>query len=431
MIELDDFTYRILRKEAEKSYRQARKRANSGDFSRAIDLHLRASKGFEKIGRISWAARSYGRVAWAYLALEDVKTAINFLERSVELDKNQGAANYLWAAENCLRMGDEPNARSFFAEFVNIVGEETELKTMFSAGDNRGFLDSYRRLSASFFERLVKEEKQADWPPWAMSDEARSYAFKAELEPAHSMEFFLRASEIYEKTDLSSHANYTKAKYYIESAAESDDLQNKLAELEAALDCLDKVRLRPGGSRDLSTALSLTINAYKELVLARRELSREHLSTARSHIESVKDVLDLNDEAPLVSILTETCNALDKAISAVGVEQWEDYLGSAEGMLREASRSLPLFEFFALRKLLEREIDVMRIFIRNKIPMEIRKKTKIWFPSKHQLVFLFIVAVLLIVTGIFLQPFLSIVGAIIGMLTLVWTTLKTLSEKRD
>ena len=431
MIVLDDFIYGILKSEGETFYRKARKRADSGDFSGAIELHLQAAKTFERIGLTAWAARSYGRVAWAHLALKDIETAKKFLEYSVGLDKNQAAANYLWAAENCLRMGDEGNARIFFAEFIKIVGEETEVKKMISATKNSEFLGAYRRISASFFGRLVEEEKQADWPPWAMSDEARLYAFRAELEPERSMDFFLKASEIYEKTDLSSHAIYTKAKYYIELAAESDDLNSKLRELDAALQCLDKVRLRPGGSRDLSKALSLTINAYKEIVLARKELSREHLSAARSFVENVKNVLDYNEGAPLVSILTETCNALDRAIRAVGAEQWEDYLGSAEGMLKEASRSLPIFEFFALRKLLEREIDVMRIFVRDKIPMKIRKKEKIWFPSKYQLIILFVVAVLLIVTGVYFKSFLSILGFVIAGLAIVWSVMKVLSEKKD
>jgi len=98
-------------------YNYSRELAQEERWKDHLDLVTALIPCFEYLKMDDWIARIFGRMAWSYLKLNNEPFARELLRFSAARDAWQGAANYYWASEHCLRSNQELLSQEFQKEF--------------------------------------------------------------------------------------------------------------------------------------------------------------------------------------------------------------------------------------------------------------------------------------------------------------------------
>ena len=226
-------------------YRTGRRYANEANFEMAINLQTEAAFEFNKINELSWQSRSLGRVAFSsiYFGIQEEDVTKN-LKQASDLDKWQGAANYYWIIDHCLKSNTSKKTEfKFFSILLKELSELEciDLQSYYSSSNKDERYDLFRSGLVLFFDQLIKRERDAKWPSWAMSDLPRLYLLRAEENHLTSIRYLTMAEEAFNKMELTSYAAWTNCKKNLLSIQLNSELHNN--DVNGVISSLQKILL--------------------------------------------------------------------------------------------------------------------------------------------------------------------------------------------
>ncbi|UCG68269.1 MAG: hypothetical protein JSV09_10650 [Thermoplasmata archaeon] len=209
-----------LKNEAEEFYRLGKEYANNGNWDKSANQFLRSATLFEEIGESEKASRAYGRTAWNYIPIEKLEDTSKYLNKSKDMDLDQGIANFLWAVHLCLRWGYELEAREYFLASLSMVLS----KVYFTKRERKKYKKLLKKdiwalsryIIKKFYKDLIEKEK-VRYPSWSASDKARSLIIMEDVYQ-FSDERWLKMSETFKRAGLVSYAARLEVISFLRSA---------------------------------------------------------------------------------------------------------------------------------------------------------------------------------------------------------------------
>ena len=165
-------------------YNNSKLKFNERKFEGAANLFLKAAINFVKLDERTWAARTYGRVAWSKMELGDFGRGDSFLETSKQLDFNQAILNYMWTIYKSSKKNKVQIARRYLLDSVSMIYHEKNY-SFFTLKKHFKKLDEKQeqliwQLFNDFYAYNIKKERKTH-PNWSTSDDSRSKIFLSHL----------------------------------------------------------------------------------------------------------------------------------------------------------------------------------------------------------------------------------------------------------
>ncbi len=207
----EDVSGFLLRTIAFENYSEGRKNADRGDWQKSYYYHLRAFGVWQALEEKDQCARSLGRLGWVHLALGNSGKALEFLNRSVEIDALQGAGNLFWAAQYAFRTSDEELAETALERFVQVCLENDIVRP---TPEDLSSPESAQHFIERFYRELIERQRtrQPSATPW--SDIGRHELIRANIErdPSQSREALISAIEAFDVCGLASYSSFCRSK---------------------------------------------------------------------------------------------------------------------------------------------------------------------------------------------------------------------------